>query len=119
MIWRFSKAGTVASGDRIERLQGQTDGEWAETLSKAKEEQGYQISSGAFLKIFILVVGWAFTLTALVAFSATMVVCLCDPREKKPELTAYERLAIASNEDNYDFDPSGNSTERLDTDNGV
>jgi len=31
-IWRFSKAGTVASGDRIERVTGQTDEEWSDTL---------------------------------------------------------------------------------------
>ena len=40
-IWRFSKAGTIASGDRIERVQGQSDDAWAETLETAKREQGY------------------------------------------------------------------------------
>lgn len=34
-IWRFSKAGVVAAGDKLERLYGTTDSEWAKSLEAA------------------------------------------------------------------------------------
>mgnify|MGYP007023081433 CR=1 FL=1 len=34
-IWRFSKAGVVASGDKLERLYGTTDAQWAQSLEAA------------------------------------------------------------------------------------
>ena len=35
-IWRFSKAGVTASGDKLERLYGTTDQQWAASLEGAK-----------------------------------------------------------------------------------
>lgn len=40
-IWRFSKAGITASGDRLEREQGVTDEEWAAQRESARVRQGY------------------------------------------------------------------------------
>ena len=40
-IWRFSKAGSVASGDKLERLYGTTDEQWAKSLEAAQTANGY------------------------------------------------------------------------------
>lgn len=40
-IWRFSKAGVVAAGDKLERLYGTTDAQWAKSLEAAQVSNGY------------------------------------------------------------------------------
>ena len=81
-IWRFSKAGTIASGDRLERLNDQTDEQWTKSMKDASTQFGYQISGGRFMKIFLLIVGWAMVLGTLMSIIMCMVMACCDPREK-------------------------------------
>ena len=81
-IWRFSKAGTIASGDRLERLNDQTDDQWNKSLQDASKQFGYQVSGGRFMKIFLLIVGWAMILGSLMSIIMCMVMACCDPRER-------------------------------------
>ena len=109
-IWRFSKAGTIASGDRIERLYGQTDDQFDDILAKSKKEFGYQLTGGSFMKGFLLMAGWAITLTALVAFAVLTVICFCDPRDK-PVQQDNNKLAKGqynSHEEDYVLDDTTN-----------
>ena len=40
-IWRFSKAGSAASGDKLERTYGTTDAQWDKQVANASEVNGY------------------------------------------------------------------------------
>ena len=40
-IWRFSKPGSVASGDKLERLYGTSDADWNQQMTAASEANGY------------------------------------------------------------------------------
>jgi len=57
------------------------------------------------MKIFVLVAGWAITLGALVAISVTLVMCFCDPRDKKEEQLEETKPSMAnSHEEEYVLD---------------
>ena len=57
-IWRFSNAGRVVSGDKLEKTDAQKSNEaiWEEALKDAQYEHGYQLSSGAVMRAFFLYV---------------------------------------------------------------
>ncbi len=42
-IWRFSNAGQISSGDKLERLYGKSDDEWDAEIKNAVKTNGYQI----------------------------------------------------------------------------
>lgn len=82
VIWRFSKGGKVASGDRLERIPGQTNDQWLDTLSKSQKEFGYQVSGGRFMKIFMLFSAWLAAMSCFLCLATSLVMGCCDPREK-------------------------------------
>lgn len=82
IIWRFSNAGKVASGDRLERLSGQSNDQWLSTLAKSQKEFGYQVSGGRFMKIFMLFAAWFTALSTFFCLAISLMMCCCDPREK-------------------------------------
>ena len=55
-IWRFSRGGRVTSGDKLERLAGTSDDQWALSVEKASAADGYQIRSGKVMAILLYIV---------------------------------------------------------------
>ena len=82
-IWRFSKAGVVASGDKLERLYGTTDALWAKSLEAAQVSNGYQVNSGRFMKIYLMLMAWLIIIFLLGCIVSSLVMCCCDPRSVK------------------------------------
>lgn len=73
-FWRFSRAGRVASGDKLERVAGVTDQAWQDSLEKAVSADGYQIKSGAFMAIYL---GLMLVLTIIVVTFSSVTATLC------------------------------------------
>lgn len=61
-IWRFSRAGVTASGDRLEKDDGVSDAAWAAQLESAQVTQGYQYASGSFMKIYLMVALYTYSI---------------------------------------------------------
>ena len=56
-FWRFSKAGRISAGERIERPEG-TSSEINAFLQSQAEADGYQLKGGKFMSVFLwLVIG--------------------------------------------------------------
>mmetsp|Transcript_29768 Transcript_29768/g.36945 ORF Transcript_29768/g.36945 Transcript_29768/m.36945 type:complete len:280 (-) Transcript_29768:423-1262(-) len=120
-IWRFSKAGTVASGDRLERLNGQTDDQWNKSLKESQKDFGYQVSGGRFMKIFLLIAGWAITLAALMGTIMCIIMMCCDPREKGERVNnkmEYLKGGMAYNDD-YTVEDSKDADEEEESENSI
>lgn len=94
-IWRFSKAGVIASGDKLERLYGMTDAQWTKSLEAAQASNGYQVNSGRFMKIYLMLVAWVIILFILGSVVTTLVMCCCMPPESS-EL--FKPSSLKSNE---------------------
>ena len=66
------------------------------------------------MKIFLLFVGWVVTISALVGFAITMVICFCDPREKGEDLDEPKRSAQHYNSHEEDYIINDQDSHRLD-----
>ena len=55
-FWRYSKGGRVASGDKLEKVAGVTDEEWANAKKQSALTDGYQFNSGRFMSTFLVLV---------------------------------------------------------------
>lgn len=82
-VWRFSKAGVIAAGDLLEREAGTTDEIWDAQLESAKVRSGYQLSSGRFLKIYLLVGVWLIGLILVGAIIILLTVACCTPNKQE------------------------------------
>ena len=109
-IWRFSKAGIVASGDKLERMYGITDAQWNQSLDAAQATNGYQVNSGRFMKIYLMLMAWIIILFLLMSMVTFLTMCCCDPRAQKGHGLEQEkrRARGARNQDenkgnDYDF----------------
>jgi len=91
-IWRFSKAGSIAAGDKLERLFGTTDEEWELSIESATARNGYQIESGRFMKIYLLLVVWLLALAFLAVIVTALVLCCCNPSGKNENIFAGESI---------------------------
>ena len=78
-IWRFSELGRVAAGETLIREEDVSDALWRKQLEAAKEASGYQIASGAFIKVTIHIFIWLFTLGFLSFVLVASFACMCDP----------------------------------------
>ena len=102
-IWRFSKAGIVASGDKLERMYGSTDAQWNQSLEAAQATNGYQVNSGRFMKIYLMLMAWIIILFILMSMVTFLTMCCCDPRAQKGHgLEQEKRLAAAGARRNQD-----------------
>lgn len=103
MVWRFSKAGSVASGDRLERTYGTSDKVWAQQMQASADANGYQLKGGMFMKIYLLAM-FVLIGTILVAFVIGFhILCFCDPRKSKgPDGLNYSSLENSQNPDNQE-----------------
>ena len=79
-FWRFSKAGRISAGERIERPAGITDGQALEDFLKSQSDaDGYQLNGGKFISVFLwLVIGLFLTGVALSSIIATYM-CINTP----------------------------------------
>ena len=74
MFWRFSKAGTTASGGKLERAQGVSDFAWEEALEGAKITDGTQLQGGKFMHVFLMIiVGTVLLAVAIVAIYSIVI----------------------------------------------
>ena len=88
-VWRFSTAGSIASGSKLEKPVGMTDESWSEQIKTAQEQNGYQLKHGLFMQVIIVLV---FTLLGVFLVGSTVgffVLRCYDPRSKRQE---YEEL---------------------------
>lgn len=78
-IWRYSKAGMTAAGDTLERPQGIDEASWDASVEAARVNQGFQIATGRFMKIYLLISGILIaTLIIGTIWFATVMAC-CSP----------------------------------------
>ena len=76
-IWRFSKAGVIAAGDKLERVVGTTDEIWNAQVENAMVSSGYQINGGRFLKIYLMLSAWAIALLVIALIVMGIIMCCC------------------------------------------
>lgn len=55
-IWRYSKAGVIAAGDKLERQANVTNEDWEASMEAAMVRQGYQLEGGRFIKVYMIAV---------------------------------------------------------------
>ena len=85
LVWRFSSAGQISSGDRLIRPDGQSSDDWKAALKASSDANGYQIKSGAFMgnvagAFGLLIFGF------IVAFAILGCCMCCCGMEKMPEM---------------------------------
>ena len=74
-FWRFSRGGRVASGDKLERVAGTSDEQWALSVESAAAADGYQIRSGCVMATLLHIVVIAFF--AFVFLGSLLMVISC------------------------------------------
>ena len=85
-FWRFSRGGRVASGDKLERIAGTSDDQWAQDVQKAMLADGYQIQGGKAMAMLIYVVVVALFILVFSGSLLMIITCLCgSPENKKRE----------------------------------
>lgn len=74
-MWRFSTAGKVISGEKLEKNSAQQENEslWNKTLKDAQYELGYSLQGGRIMKIFYY---YVLPITVAFMFFSTIVVAL-------------------------------------------
>ena len=55
-FWRYSKGGRVASGDKLEKVDGVTDEEWNNAKKQSAITDGYQFNSGRFMSTYLILI---------------------------------------------------------------
>ena len=76
LFWRFSKAGRVTSGEYLSRAEGTSDTLWQESLQGASKTDGYQLSGGKFMLIYLGILALSLILL-LVGVSLTLLIYCC------------------------------------------
>lgn len=54
-FWRYSSGGSTCSGDKLEKLAGVSNEDWTAALTAARDTDGYQLQSGKFMHVFIII----------------------------------------------------------------
>ena len=102
-LWRFSGAGLIAAGDKLERDFDVTDDVWEAQLQLAQDERGIQIKNGRFMKIYLILLAWLAGLFLVGMFVTSLIVCCCDPRKKAAYMQMHKGSPRAGGED-YNFE---------------
>jgi len=105
-IWRFSKAGQIAAGDKLERDFDVTDEVWEAQLQLAQDERGIQIKNGRFMKIYLILLGWLAALLLVGMIVTSLVVCCCDPRKKAGYTQMHSGSPRSKKDEDYNFEES-------------
>ena len=83
-------------------------------MKDAQTQFGYQISGGRFMKIFLLIVGWAIILGTLMSLIMCMVMACCDPRDKGERINNKAQFAGYNShhaQEDYTVDQDGEEGE--------
>ena len=85
MVWRYSSAGQISAGDRLQKTEGMSSDEWKAALENASDANGYQIRSGSFLGFVAGAISTLIFLT--ICFFAVLGCCMvCCGMEKLPSM---------------------------------
>jgi hypothetical protein len=84
-IWRFSKGGMTASGDRLLRPDGTTNDVWDAQIENAMVSYGYQIKSGRFLRIYLGLAIFAVILIVFALIVMAVIMCCCTGNKEGEE----------------------------------
>jgi hypothetical protein len=76
-IWRYSNGGMIASGDRLEKADGQDEAAWKSSLDAASKSNGYQLASGKFMATIFGLLGGVIFLMIVVFAIAGCLMCAC------------------------------------------
>merc|ERR1712060_677240 len=75
-FWRFSRAGRVASGEKLEREAGLTDAEWEANLDDTARSDGYQLKGGHFMAVYLWIILVLIMLSILSASVISIMNCV-------------------------------------------
>ena len=100
-VWRFSKAGSIAAGDKLEKGPGVADDVWKQQLQASSEANGFQLKGGAFMGIYLTAMLILFATIVVGFVVGCMVLCCCDPRGKG-DGEPYEQLENEEQEQQND-----------------
>ena len=81
-IWRFSKAGSIASGDKLEKDPSISDSIWKQQLEASSQANGFQLKGGFFMYVYLTAMMILFATIIFGFVVGCMVLCCCDPRSK-------------------------------------
>ena len=98
-VWRFSKAGSIASGDKLEKDPNVADKVWKEQLKASSEANGFQLAGGNFMYVYLTAMIILFSVIIFGFVVGCMVLCCCDPRGKG-DGEPYEQLENEEENDN-------------------
>lgn len=90
-VWRYSKAGQVAAGDELARRTGISDELWAQQVEAAKLSNGYQVSSGRFMNIYLMLMTLVVIFTIIGFIVGCLYLAFCDPVKKERREQANNR----------------------------
>ena len=78
-VWRYSKAGIVASGDELARRAGTSDVLWEQQVEAARITNGYQIQSGRFMYYYLFLMSIVIMIGILSFVVGCLWLCCCNP----------------------------------------
>lgn len=97
-VWRFSKAGSIAAGDKLEKDPNVADKVWKQQLQASSENNGFQLAGGNFMYVYLTAMIILFSVITFGFVVGCMVLCCCDPRSKG-DGEPYEQLENEEDED--------------------
>ena len=102
-IWRYSSAGKVASGDNLERPETSTDEQWAASIEKAKEDHGYQFSSGTFIHVYVIAIASGIMITGAISILIGSIACFTMDASESKEEEDPEEKDLLGNQDHFEY----------------
>ena len=98
-FWRFSKAGRISAGEKIERPDNMDNKEYIDFLKAQSVADGYQLKGGKFMSVFLwLVIGT--TLVGIAVGSVLAVImCMKSNDEAGPKKNSEATSADTTNAD--------------------
>ena len=78
-VWRYSKAGMVASGDELARRTGTSDQLWEQMVEAARITNGYQIQSGRFMHYYLFLMSIVIIFSIIGFIVGCLWLCCCNP----------------------------------------
>ena len=84
-FWRYTKAGMIVTGDKLERPVDATAQEWREALKNARDSDGYQIASGRYMSTFLWIALTGFLFFALILLAIAVICCVAAIDKEDPD----------------------------------
>ena len=84
-FWRYTKAGMITTGDKLERPVDATAQEWREALKNARDSDGYQIASGRYMQTFLWIALTGFIFFSLILVAIAVICCVACIDKEDPD----------------------------------